>query len=54
MCVSGELLGEVLIRKMVEVWLGTEFAGGRHHRRVRKIEAIEQDKDPTTLNNNAQ
>ena len=51
LCVSGELLGEVLLRKMVEVWLGTEFAGGRHLRRVRKIQAIEQGKDPTSVKN---
>ena len=52
MCVSGELLGEVLLRRMVEVWLSTDFAGGRHLRRVRKIQAIEQDKDPTSIKNN--
>ena len=52
LCVSGELLGEVLIRKMVEVWLGTDFAGGRHLRRVRKIEAIEKGLDPTSVKNN--
>ncbi|MGA2171836.1 MAG: ribose 5-phosphate isomerase B [Sedimentisphaerales bacterium] len=53
LCVSGELLGEVLLRRMVEVWLGTDFAGGRHLRRVRKIQAIEQDKDPTSIKNNS-
>ena len=53
MCISGELLGEILLRKMVEVWLATDFAGGRHQRRVSKIQAIEQDKDPTTLKNNS-
>jgi hypothetical protein len=31
---------------MVEVWLSTEFSGGRHQRRVRKITAIEEGKDP--------
>jgi ribose 5-phosphate isomerase B len=54
LCVSGELLGEVLLRKMVEVWLSTSFAGGRHGRRVKKIEAIEQGKDPTKLTNNTE
>jgi ribose 5-phosphate isomerase B len=53
MCISGELLGEILLRKMVEVWLATDFAGGRHQRRVRKIQAIEQDTDPTSIKNNA-
>src|SRR4030042_1509088 len=47
LCVSGELLGEVLLRRMVEVWLATDFAGGRHLRRVKKIEAIEDNIDPT-------
>ena len=51
LCVSGELLGEVLLRKMVEVWLNTEFSGGRHLRRVNKIQAIEQGKDPREINN---
>ena len=54
LCVSGELLGEVLLRRMVEVWLGTDFAGGRHLRRVLKIQAIEQGKDPTSITNNSQ
>lgn len=52
MCISGELLGEILLRKMVEVWLATDFAGGRHQRRIRKILAIERDEDPTSIKNN--
>jgi ribose 5-phosphate isomerase RpiB len=31
---------------MVEVWLSTEFAGGRHQRRVNKIAAIEESRYP--------
>ena len=46
LCVSGDLIGEVLLRKIVEVWLSTEFGGGRHKRRVDKISSIEQGKDP--------
>jgi ribose 5-phosphate isomerase B len=46
LCVSGDLIGEVLLRKIVEVWLKTEFTGGRHQRRVNKIIAIEEGKDP--------
>jgi ribose 5-phosphate isomerase B len=52
LCVSGELIGEVLMRKMVEVWLSTEFSGGRHQRRINKITAIEEGKDPRTITNN--
>jgi ribose 5-phosphate isomerase B len=46
LCVSGDLIGEVLLRKIVEVWLSTPFGGGRHKRRVDKISSIEQGKDP--------
>ena len=46
LCLSADQIGAVLLRKMVEVWLSTEFSGGRHERRVRKIEAIGQGKDP--------
>ena len=49
LCLSADQIGVVLLRKMVEVWLGTEFSGGRHERRVRKIEAIEQGKDPREI-----
>ena len=52
LCVSGELIGDVLMRKMVEVWLSTEFSGGRHQRRINKITAIEEGKDPRTITNN--
>jgi len=52
LCVSGDLIGEVLMRKMVEVWLSTEFSGGRHQRRINKITAIEEGKDPRTITNN--
>jgi ribose 5-phosphate isomerase B len=48
-CISGDLIGEVLLRKMVEVWLNTEFYGGRHQRRVNKITAIEEGKDPRKI-----
>ena len=46
LCLSADQVGAVLLRKMVEVWLNTEFSGGRHERRVRKIQAIEDGQDP--------
>ena len=52
LCVSGDLIGDVLMRKMVEVWLSTDFSGGRHQRRINKITAIEEGKDPRTITNN--
>ena len=54
LCVSGDLIGEVLLRKIVEVWLSTEFNGGRHLRRIRKITAIEEGKEPREVRNNVQ
>ena len=51
LCVSGDLVGEVLLRRIVEVWLNTEFSGGRHQRRNRKIAAIEEGKDPMGVKN---
>jgi ribose 5-phosphate isomerase B len=51
LCISGDLTGEVLLRKIVEVWLDTEFDGGRHQRRNDKIAAIEEGKDPREINN---
>ncbi|MEJ2649680.1 MAG: ribose 5-phosphate isomerase B [Sedimentisphaerales bacterium] len=54
LCLSGDQIGEAMLRKMVEVWLSTEFSGGRHQRRVNKIQAIEQGKDPREINNTQQ
>jgi ribose 5-phosphate isomerase B len=51
LCISGDQTGEVLLRKIVEVWLKTEFSGGRHERRVKKITAIEEGKDPREVKN---
>ncbi|MHC4459902.1 MAG: ribose 5-phosphate isomerase B [Planctomycetota bacterium] len=51
LCISGDQIGEVLLRKIVEVWLNTEFSGGRHQRRVNKITAIEEGKDPREVKN---
>jgi ribose 5-phosphate isomerase B len=42
LCVSADMLGERLIDRLVEVWLATEFEGGRHGRRVEKIAELER------------
>ncbi len=49
LCLSGDLLGPTMMRKVVETWLTTEFVAGRHLRRVRKIEAIEEGHDPREI-----
>jgi len=37
-----DLLGEELMRRMIEVWLQTPFDAGRHARRVKKMMAAER------------
>ncbi|MCA9104052.1 MAG: ribose 5-phosphate isomerase B [Pirellulaceae bacterium] len=41
LCLSADLVGEQRVQRMVEVWLGTEFDGGRHERRISKIAELE-------------
>lgn len=48
LCMSADLLGQKLIEKIVDVWLRTPFEGGRHARRVLKIAAIEEGRNPAT------
>jgi len=49
LCISADQIGKVVLRRLVEAWLNTEFSGGRHERRLRKIAAIEQGKDPSQI-----
>lgn len=42
LCLPADLVGEELTRRIVEVWLSTQFEGGRHARRVQKIGEVEQ------------
>src|SRR5439155_8891359 len=41
LCLSADLLGPDLIERMVRIWLETPFEGGRHARRVEKIQRYE-------------
>jgi ribose 5-phosphate isomerase B len=43
LCLSGDLLSSRVIERLVEVWMATEFEGGRHERRVGKIRQLEQE-----------
>jgi len=38
LCLGGRMIGPVMARRIVETFLSTDFAGGRHERRVAKIE----------------
>jgi ribose 5-phosphate isomerase B len=42
LCLAADLLGEELIRRMIDVWLTTPFEAGRHARRVKKMMGAEQ------------
>jgi len=42
LCLSAMLVNDPLITKIVEIWLNTEFEGGRHNRRVQKMMDAEQ------------
>ncbi len=42
LCLSADLLGEQLIERMVRIWLDTDFEGGRHARRIDKINKFEE------------
>jgi len=40
---GGRVVGKDLAKEIVKVWLSTPFAGGRHLRRLEKIEALERE-----------
>ncbi|MFK7818594.1 MAG: ribose 5-phosphate isomerase B [Planctomycetaceae bacterium] len=40
-CLSADLIGDSNLDEMIEVWVNTEFEGGRHGRRLEKIAEIE-------------
>jgi ribose 5-phosphate isomerase B len=42
--VGGRIVGKGLAKEIVKVWLETPFAGGKHKRRIEKIEALEKEK----------
>jgi len=41
LCLPGDLIGERPVDDLVLMWLRTEFEGGRHSKRIRKISALE-------------
>jgi ribose 5-phosphate isomerase B len=46
LALGGRVLDEGTARKIVDRWLSTQFAGGRHQQRVDKIMAIERQESP--------
>jgi ribose 5-phosphate isomerase B len=45
LCLPADLVGDALMQSIVQVWLATEFEGGRHSRRVGKIVKYEQSRN---------
>lgn len=43
LCMGGRVVGAGLALELVDVFLSTEFEGGRHQRRIDQITAIEQE-----------
>lgn len=43
LCLSADMLSPRTVERMVEVWLATPFEGGRHERRVEKIQQLERE-----------
>jgi ribose 5-phosphate isomerase B len=41
LCLSADLLGERMLNRLTEIWLATDFEGGRHARRLEKIAELE-------------
>lgn len=42
LCLSGELLSPKSVDRLIEIWVNTEFEGGRHERRIQKIRDLEK------------
>lgn len=43
LCLGGRLIEAAVARQVVDVWLKTEFEGGRHAVRVEKIKQLERE-----------
>ena len=43
LCLSGDMLSNHAAERIVDIWLNTEFEGGRHERRIKKISQFERD-----------
>lgn len=43
LCLSADLLSPRVVERMIEIWIDTDFEGGRHLRRVEKIKQLEEE-----------
>lgn len=47
LCLSADLIGPILAKRILDVWMSTAFEGGRHERRLAKITRIEHGENPS-------
>ena len=45
LCLSADRIGKGPVDRIIEIWLNTEFEGGRHARRIDKIRDLEDKAD---------
>ena len=43
MAIGAAVVGQMLALEIIDTWLGTEFEGGRHQRRIDKMMALENE-----------
>jgi ribose 5-phosphate isomerase B len=43
LCLAGRILSDADLKELVKLWLETEFEGGRHERRIKKIKSLTQN-----------
>lgn len=46
LCMSADLIGVTLAKRVVDTFMRSEFEGGRHERRINKIRLIEEGRSP--------
>ncbi|MDA1008406.1 MAG: ribose 5-phosphate isomerase B [Planctomycetota bacterium] len=49
LCLSADLTGTTLAKRICDVWMSTSFEGGRHARRVAKLGEIEEGHAPSSV-----
>lgn len=47
LCLSADLIGPILAKRILDLWMSTSFEGGRHERRLAKITRIEHGENPS-------
>ena len=50
LCLAGRFTETTKAQELVKIWLDTEFEGGRHQRRLEKIQELERDCDHSDTN----